>query len=434
MNWKEHYQSRIVTADEAAAKVKSGDNIVYGHATGEPQLFAEALIKRQDELKNVTFIHGLAMGPGLYCDESVNPDNINHETIFAGKNTRKAVQEGRARFVPMHFSDGPIAMRNGLLPVTVSVIHVTPPDRYGYCSFGISVDYERAGVEAAKLVIAEVNPKMPRTCGDTLIHVSQIDYFIESDRDLLIMEKPSIGAVEEAIGKFISELVDDGATLQLGVGAIPNALMEFLKDKNDLGIHTELISDGSMELIELGVINGSRKTLHKGKAIATFASGTPSLYEWLHENPIVEFYPVDYVNNSHVISLNEKMFSVNSALSIDLQGQVCAETLNARQFSGIGGQMDFVRGATWAKGGKSVIAMPATAKNGEISKIVAALKPGDAVSTPRNDVDYIVTEYGIAHLRGQNMQERARRLISIAAPKFRDELKEQFTSLYGFKL
>lgn len=434
MSWKDYYQSRIVTAEEAAAMIQDGDQISYGHATGEPQLFAPALLKREKELKGVAFVHGLAMGPAYYCDPKIDPECITHNTVFAGTNTRKAVQEGRAFFAPAHFSDCPDAFRSGLIPVDVAVIHVSPPDRFGYCSFGISVDYERAAVEAARLVIAEVNTKMPRTLGDTFIHVSEIDYFIPSDRPLIVMEKPKIGEVESAIGKHIAGLVGDGACLQLGMGAIPNAIMGFLTEKNDLGIHTELISDGAMELMEMGVINGKRKTLHPGKAIATFASGTTALYEWLNENPIVEFRPVDYVNNSHIISLNDNMISVNSALAVDLQGQVCAETINAKQFSGIGGQMDFVRGATWSKGGKSIIAMPATAKQGTISRIVATFQPGDAISTPRNDVDYVVTEYGVAHLRGQHIAERARRLIAIAHPDFRDELKEQFNAIYGLKL
>lgn len=434
MAWKEYYNSRKVSADEAAAKIKSGDRIAYGHATGEPQVMAEAILKREKELENVTFIHGLAMGPSLYCADHVDHKCITHETVFAGTNTRKAVHEERATFVPMHFSDCPGAFRNGIIPINVAIIHVSEPDKFGYCSFGISVDYERAAVDAASLVIAEVNSKMPRIFGDSLIHVTEIDYFVETSRDLYVMEKPTIGPVEEAIGKNIASLVEDGACLQLGMGAIPNAIMEFLGDKNDLGIHTELISDGAMELIKAGVINGKRKTLHPNKAVATFASGTTALYEWLHENPAVEFYPVDYINNSHIISQNEKMFSVNSALQVDCMGQVCAETINAKQYSGIGGQMDFVRGATWAKGGKSVIAMPATAKGGTISRIVATFKPGDAVSTPRNDVDYVVTEYGIAHLRGQNIQERARRLIAIAAPQFRDEIKEQFKEVYKLSL
>ena len=434
MSWKDYYQSRIVTADEAAAKIQDGDQISYGHATGEPQLFAPALIKREKELKGVAFVHGLAMGPAYYCDPQLDPECISHSTVFAGTNTRKAVQEGRATFTPAHFSDVPEMFSNCVIPVDVAVIHVSPPDRFGYCSFGISVDYERAAVQAARLVIAEVNTKMPRTIGDTLIHVNEIDYFIPSDRPLIVMEKPSIGEVETAIGKNIAELVEDGACLQLGMGAIPNAIMGFLTDKNDLGIHTELISDGAMELMVMGVINGKRKNLNPGKAIATFASGTTELYEWLNENPQVEFRPVDYVNDAHVISLNDNMVSVNSALSVDLQGQVCAETINAKQFSGIGGQVDFVRGATWSKGGKSIIAMPATAKKGTISRIVCHFNPGDAVSTSRNDVDYVVTEFGVASLRGQHIAERARRLTAIAHPDFRDELKEQFQAVYGLRM
>lgn len=434
MNWLEHYQSHIVSAQEAVSHVQNGDRIAYGQATGEPQMFAEALIKRQGELKDVAVIHGLAMGPSVYCGKDVNPAEIYHETTFAGAKTRKAVHEGRATFVPMHFSDMPRYFSNGAFPITVAAIHVSPPDRYGFCSFGVSVDYERAAVETARLVVAEVNPNMPRTYGDSLVHVSEIDYFIESDRRIYEMPRPSIGETEQAIGKHIAGLVEDGACLQLGMGAIPNAIMGFLTDKNDLGIHTELISDGAMDLMKLGVVNNRRKQIHVGKSVATFASGTKELYEWLNANPWVEFYPVQYINNSHIISQNDNVFSVNSALQVDMQGQVCAETINAQQYSGIGGQMDFVRGAAWSKGGKSIIAMPATAKGGEISRIVTTFKPGDAVSTPRNDVDYVVTEFGVAHLKGKNIAERARRLIAIAHPDFRAELKDQFKVIYGTSL
>ncbi|NPV91131.1 MAG: acetyl-CoA hydrolase/transferase family protein [Firmicutes bacterium] len=434
MSWNEYYKSRLITADEAAAKIKNGDRIVMGHGAGEPRLMPQALVKRQNELENVVVTHGIALGPGLYCQPDVDHNRIRLSTCFAGGSTRKAVQEGRAAFVAMHFSDVPKAYREKFLDINVAVTHVSPPDRYGYCSLGISVDYERAAIESADLVIAEVNINMPRTYGNTLVHVNDIDYFVESSQPLIVMSKPDVGPVEEAIGRHIASLVEDGATLQLGIGGIPNAILSFLRDKNDLGLHSELLSDGTMELIEAGVINGKRKTLHPCKALATFAAGTSELYKKLDGNPAVEFYPVEYINDSHVISLNDKMFSVNSAIQIDLLGQVCAETINAKQFSGIGGQMDFVRGACLSKGGKAVIAMPATAKNGTVSKIVAALQPGDAVTTPRNDVDYVVTENGIAHLRGQETRERARRLIAIADPKFRDELKSQFEHIYALKL
>lgn len=434
MNWQDYYSSRLISIDDAAAKIKDNDFIVYGHGTGEPVLFAGALLKRADELSNVRIYHGIGMGPGLYCDPSVNSSSIKHVTVFAGAKTRKAVQEGRADCIPMHFSDMPEGIRQGLTPATVAILHLTPPDRFGYCSMGISCDYERAALETAKLVIAEVNSRMPRTYGDTMVHVSEVDYFVQTDCPLYTMAPPNIGEVEKKIAGFISELVEDGACLQLGMGAIPNAIMEGLKDRNDLGIHTELLSDGAMELIKAGVVTNTRKNIHKGKSVCTFASGTTELYEWLNDNPMVEFYPVDYINNAHVVSLNDKVFSVNSAIQVDLQGQVCAETINGKQFSGIGGQMDFVRGATWSKGGKSIIAMPASTKNDTISKIVSVFKPGDAITTPRNDVDYVVTEYGVAHLRGQGICERARRLIEIAHPNFRDQLKEQFTEVYGFKL
>ena len=434
MEWKEHYESRKITADAAIAMLQKGDLIVGGHGTGEPQLLPEALVRHQHEMEGIVVYHGIALGPSVYCGENVDPAHVQHLTIFAGTNTRKAVQQGRALFVPMHFSDGPIAIRNGLVPVDVSWIHVSPPNKHGYCTLGITNDYQRAGMEMARLVVAEVNTNMPRTYGDSLVHVSQIDYFVPSDRPLIEMSKPSIGEVEAAIGRYVADMVEDGCTMQFGMGGIPNAIVGFLKEKNDLGLHSELISDGSMELMKSGNANNSRKKVHVGKTVGTFCSGTKELYEWLDDNPAVEFYPVDYINNSHVIAQNDKVFSVNSALQADLMGQVCAETINGKQFSGIGGQMDFVRGASLSKGGKSVIAMPSTAAKGKVSRIVAGVQPGDAVTTPRNDVDYIVTEYGVAKLSGVDIAERARRLIAIAHPQFRDQLKDQFVEIYGLHL
>jgi len=431
LNWKEHYQTRIITADEAIKLLKKGDIVVSGHATGEPQLLPEALVRNQEKVDGIVVYHGIALGPSVYCGKDVDPKHIEHLTIFAGTNTRQAVQEGRARFVPMHFSDSPIALRKGIIPADVAWLHLSPPDKHGYCSMGISCDYQRAGAERARLVVAEINPNMPRTYGDTLIHVTEIDYFVESDRPLIEMKKAEVGPLEMAIGKNISELLEDGSTMQFGMGAIPNAIVGFLKNKNDLGIHSELFPDGAMELIMAGNVTNKYKKVHTGKSVCTFASGTGELYKWLDQNPAVEFYPVDYINNSYLIAQNDKVFSVNSALQVDLQGQVCAETINAKQYSGIGGQMDFVRGATWSKGGKSIIAMSATAKNGQISRIVSTFKPGDAVTTPRNDVDYVVTEYGAAHLRGVDMAERARRLIAIAAPQFRDQLMDELVQVYG---
>ncbi len=374
------------------------------------------------------------MGPAIYCHEDVNLENLKLESFFAATSTRKAIQDGRATFVPMHFSEMPYAFRNGLSPIDVAILHISEPDKFGYCSFGICVDIQRVIMENAGLVIAEVNNNMPRTYGDSLVHVREIDYFVKSDRPLYELEKPQVTPIEEAIGRNIADLVEDGSCLQLGIGGIPNAIMEFLKEKNDLGVHTELVSDGTMELMKAGNITGKKKTIHKNKAIATFASGTTEFYEWLNENPSVEFYPVDYVNDPHIIAQNEKMFSVNAALQIDLMGQSGAETINGLQFSGVGGQVDFVRGAKMAKGGKSILAMPSTAKKGTISRIVAGFQPGDAVTTSRNDIDYVITEHGVAALRGQSIHERARRLIAIAEPKFRDELREQFKDIYKLSL
>ncbi len=333
ISWINYYKTRIISADKAAAMIENGDRLSHGHATAEPQLIAPALMKRLEELENVTFVHGLTMGPAIYCNEDVDISKLRHESFFASVSTRKAIQDGRATFVPMHFSEMSQAFSSGITPVDVAITQVSKPDKFGYCSFGITIDIQRVIVENARLVIAEVNDNMPRTYGDTLVHVSEIDYFVKSNRPLYELAKPTITPIEEAIGKNIANLVEDGSCLQLGIGGIPNAIMEFLKDKNDLGVHTELISDGTMELMKAGVITGKNKTINKGKAIATFAAGTTELYEWLHENPSVEFYPVDQVNSPHIIAQNDKMFSVNSALQVDLMGQSGAETINGRQFS-----------------------------------------------------------------------------------------------------
>lgn len=434
MESKDYYHNRIITAEQAAAKIENGDQIMLGHGVGMPIVFPDALAKRHDELKNVRIYHGVAYGPAPYCAEHIDPTNLSCRTLFESVNTRKACAEGRGDFFPCHFSAMPANIRSGRVPINVAIVHITPPDRHGFCSFGISVDYQRAAVEVARLVIAEVNPNMPRTFGDTLIHVSEVDYFVESDNPLYTIGMPVIGDVEEKIGQHIALLVDDGSCLQVGIGSIPEAVMRLLKDKNDLGIHTELLSDGIMELMKKGVINNKRKTLHAGKTIATFAGGSREFYDWLHENPSVEFYSVDYVNYAHIISLNDNMVSINSALEVDLQGRVNAEAIGVFQYSGVGGQVDFIRGATWAKGGKSIIALPSTAKNGTISRISAVFSPGTPETTSRNDVDYIVTEFGVAHLRGKTLGDRARRLIAISAPKFREELKEKYEFIYGIKL
>lgn len=434
MNWRKYYNERKISIDDAAAMIQNNDVIVYGHAACEARLFAAALMKREKDLSNVKVIHGVSFGPGLYCQPEIDPSCIQHVSLFAAAQTRKAVQEGRASFAPMHFSDIPTNFQNGLLGVTVSVLHVSKPNEDGLCSLGVGCDYEKEGKEAARLVIAEVNEQMPRTYGDTFVHVSEIDYFVETDESVLTIGLPVISDVEKRIAAHISELIEDGACLQLGIGGVPNAIMEGLKTRNDLGIHTEMLSDSAMDLIKSGVVTNKKKSIHQGVSVATFAAGSKEFYDWINENSLVELHRVQYINDPRIIAANDHVLSVNSALQVDLMGQVVAETVNGRQFSGIGGQMDFVRGANWSKGGKSIIAMPAGAKGDTISRIVAAHKAGDAVTTPRTDVDYIVTEFGSARLKGRGIADRARLLIEIAHPNFRDQLKDEFKEVYGYKL
>jgi 4-hydroxybutyrate CoA-transferase len=380
------------------------------------------MVDRAAEIENVEVVHMVAMGKGLYCNPGMET-HFRHNALFVGVSTRAAVNSGRGDYTPCFFSEIPRLFREKILPVDIAMIQVTPPDRFGYCSLGISVDYTMAAAKYAKCVMAEINPNMPRTMGDTFIHVSEIDYFVPSDLPLLELPQPKIGPVEEAIGRNVAELVEDGATLQLGIGAIPDALLMFLKDKHDLGIHSEMISDEAVELIKAGVVNGKKKTLHKGKAVATFLMGTRKLYEFADQNPMIEMYPVDYTNDPFVISQNDKVVAINSALQVDLMGQVCADTIGAKQFSGVGGQVDFVRGASRSQGGKSIIALPSTAAGGKISRIAAQLDPGASVTTSRNDVHYVVTEHGIADLRGKTLRERAAAMIEVAHPDFRSELK-----------
>lgn len=434
MSWEEHYKSNTISKEEAASKIKSGDQVILTHANGEPGLVINALGKRQNEVEGVRIWHGISFGPGHHVAEDINPESIQLECIFVGPATRKAANEGRALVTPMHFSDAPNNIRTGLVKCDVALMHVSKPDAFGYVSLGVSVDFELAAIEKANTVIAEVNENMPRTFGKGIIHVSEIDYFVQSSEPLITIGESVIGEKEELIGKNIAALIKDGSCLQIGVGAMPDAVMKFIADKNDLGIHTEMMTTGTMNLIKSGVANGKCKNINKGIAVSTFAGGTKELYEWLHENPQVEFYPVDYVNDGNIIKQNDNMISINSALQVDMMGQVTAEAIGPKQYSGVGGQMDFVRGATWSKGGKSFIALTSTARKGTVSRITAALAPGTPVTTPRNDVDNIVTEYGVAALRGQPIVERARRLIAIAHPDFRDELKDDFERVYELKL
>ncbi|HHY90173.1 MAG TPA: acetyl-CoA hydrolase/transferase family protein [Clostridiales bacterium] len=425
MSWKELYKSKLVSAEEAVKHIKSGDRVVLGHAVGEPLELVDAMVKNKDSYENVEIVHMVAMGKGEYTAPGMEP-HFRHNAIFVGGRTRKAVNEGRADYTPCFFHEVPKMFREGYLPVDVALIQVSPPDQHGYCSFGVSVDYTKPAAEAAKLVIAEVNDQMPRTMGDSFIHVSQLDYIVETSRPIIELPPPKIGDVEKAIGENCASLIEDGSTLQLGIGAIPDAILLFLKDKKDLGIHSEMISDGVVELVEAGVINNSKKSINRGKSVVTFLMGTKKLYDYVHDNPAVAMHPVNYVNDPYVVAQNYKMVSINSCIQVDLMGQVASESIGLKQFSGVGGQVDFVRGASIAKDGKSIIAMPSTASQGKISRIVPFLDEGSAVTTSRNDVHYVVTEYGIAELRGKTLKQRARALIEIAHPDFRDQLIEEY--------
>lgn len=396
---------------------------MLGHACGEPQLLPEAMVRRAEKLKDVEIVHMGSLGKCLYARPEMEGHFIHNGLFFLGPVVREAYLDGRADFTPCFFSELPALFKSEEFPIDVALISVSPPDQHGFCSLGVSVDYTWQAIQSAKMVIAEVNPNMPKTYGKTHVKVEDIDYFVYSDLPLLELPRPKIGKVETRIGQNIAELVDDGATLQLGIGAIPDATLSFLRDKKDLGIHSEMISDGVMELVDSGIINCSRKSLHPHKMVITFLMGTEKLYRWVDNNSMLEFYPVDYVNDPYIIMRNDKMVAINSALQVDALGQVVADTLGPTQFSGVGGQVDFIRGTARSKGGKSIIALPSTAAGGKISRIVPYLDKGAAVTTSRNDVDYIVTEYGIAALKGKTVKERMHALTNICHPDFRDKMK-----------
>lgn len=422
-NWRNLYQHKIMGADQALKVIKSGDRVVIGHACGEPQTLVEAMVKRAPELRDVEIVHMVAMGQAKYAQPGMEA-SFRHNALFVGSTTRKAVEEGRAEYTPCFFSEVPRLFRNKLLPVDVVLLQITPPDQDGFCSYGVSVDYTQPAAESATTVICQMNSKLPFT-GGAQIHLDHIHVIVEQDQPLLELKPPQIGEVERKIGEHVASLIPDGATLQLGIGAIPDAVLLFLGDKKNLGIHSEMFSDGVVFLAESGVITNRKKTINHGKFIATFLMGTQKLYDFVHHNPDVEMRSVDYVNDPYIVGQHDQMISINSAIQVDLMGQVNAEMIGSKQFSGIGGQVDFVRGASRSVGGKSIIALPSTAANGKISRITAELDRGAAVSTSRNDVHIVVTEFGIAELRGKSLCERARALIAIAHPDFRAILSEQ---------
>lgn len=426
MDWKKIYKERTVSAEEALRHVNSGDSVVPAHAAAEPQYLINKLMERKDALEGVRIVQGLNIGDAPYAQDQYQDTFIN-VSFFCGKNNRKCIQEGRGEFLPIHFYAQPRAIREGILPCDIGLIQVTPPDENGYVNMGTSCDQTRVVIEKSRLTIAQVNHKMPHLCGDTLVHVSDIDYFVEHDEDIYkIAPISSEDPVAEKIGYNISTLIEDGATLQMGQGTIPNAILKFLEDKKDLGIHTEVFSDNLIPLIKSGVVNGKRKTINRGKIISTFVQGTQKLYDYVDHNNMIQLMPVNYTNDVAIIAQNDNMVAINSALEVDLMGQVVADAIGSKTFSGVGGQLDFLRGAEQARNGKPIIALPSTAKGGEISRISAMLKPGTPITTTRQDVHYVVTEYGIAYLFGKSIKQRAQALIDIAHPKFRDQLKVDF--------
>jgi 4-hydroxybutyrate CoA-transferase len=422
-DWKQKYAKKIMSAEMALKQVKNGDRVVVGHACGEPPTLVDALVARAPELKDVEIVHMVAMGPAKYAQPGME-GSFRHNSLFVGAATRKAVSEGRALHTPCFFSEIPRLFRERILPVDVTLMEVSPPDENGWCSLGVSVDYTLASARSDHVTIAQMNRFMPRTMGER-IHLDEIDCIVEKDEPIIELKPPVIGDKEKAIGENVAKLIEDGSTLQLGIGAIPDAVLLFLKDKKDLGIHSEMFSDGVLALAEAGVVTNRKKTINTGKFVVTFLMGTRKLYDFVDNNPDVMMRTVDYTNDPNIIGLHEKMISINSALQVDMMGQVNAEMIGRNQFSGVGGQLDFVRGASRSKGGKSIIALPSTASGGKVSRIVCELDRGSAVTTSRNDVHFIVTEYGAAELRGKSIRDRARALIAIAHPEFRDSLIKQ---------
>ena len=412
---------RMVSAAEAVATIRSGDQVFVQGAAATPTALLEALVARANELADVGIVHLHAEGPAPHLAPEV-AGAFRHRALFIGKNARQAVHEGRADFVPIFLSDIPRLFAKRLLPLDAVLIHVSPPDAHGYCSLGTSVDVTLAAIRAAKTVIAQVNPRMPRTHGDGFIHVRDIDFAVGVDSPLYTHALKEPTDVERTIGELVASLIPDGATLQMGIGAIPAAVGHALRDKKDLGVHTEMFTDTVMDLVEAGVITGARKEINRGKIVTAFLMGSSKLYDFVDDNPLIEMRPADYTNDTAVIRRFSKMMAINSAIEIDLTGQVCADSMGTKFFSGVGGQMDFIRGAALADEGRAIIALPSTAAGGRVSRIVPTLSEGAGVVTTRAHVQTVVTEYGIAELHGRSIRERVRALIGIAHPQFRDEL------------
>ena len=421
MSWEIEYKKKLRTPDEALRSVQSGMRVYIQPGCAEPETLVEALLRRGPAVRDVELVHMMTMGAAPYVAPEM-AGHFRHNAVFIGANVREAINDGRADYTPVYLSEIEELFESGALAIDVALIEVSPPDAHGFCSFGVGVDTTLTAAKCARYVVAQVNDQMPRTYGDSFIHVSKIDAVVESSRPLCAMKKPEITDMHVAIARNVAGLIDDGSVLQTGIGGIPDAVLPFLADRKDLGVHSELVSDGVMPLIDAGVITGARKNFKPRKIILGFALGSKQLFDYVDDNPIFEFHPTAYTNDPALIARNDKMVAINSALQVDLTGQVCSDSIGTYFYSGIGGQVDFLRGASRSKGGKPIIALPSTAKNGTVSRITPMLDPGAGVVTSRGLIRYVVTEYGVAYLHGKSIRERAKALIEIAHPKFREEL------------
>ncbi|MBN1392984.1 MAG: GNAT family N-acetyltransferase [Sedimentisphaerales bacterium] len=420
-DWKEKHKDKITTAEQAMKLIKSGNHIFIGTGCGQPQHLVDALVNHSSGITDAHIVHLLTVGAAPYADEKFR-EKFKMNSFFIADNVRDTLSRGIGDYTPIFLSEIPHEFERGRIPIDVALVSVTPPDVNGLCSLGVSVDIVKSAAANARFVVAQVNSRMPRTFGDSFLHVNTIDALVPYDEEIIEADVPEPDETIRCIGQNIARLVEDGSTIECGIGRIPHAIVEFLMDKKDLGIHTEMFSDWIIELIEKGVVTCAKKTLNHGKVVASFCMGSRRLYDYIDNNPFFEFYPTEYVNDPYVISQNEKMVGINVGLEIDLTGQVCSDSLGYSFYSGIGGQVDFIRGASRSRGGKAIIAMPSTAKEGKISRIVPHLTEGAGVVTTRGDVHYVVTEYGVAYLHGKSIRERVLSLINIAHPKFRKEL------------
>lgn len=432
MSWQSEYRTKLMSAREALQAVESGMRVYIHPGCAEPEVLVEALMDRAPHVQNVEIVHLLTMGRADYIAPEM-AGHFRHKAMFIGTNVREAVNDGRADYIPIYLSEIEGLFLSGQMPLDVALIQISPPDAHGFCSFGVGIDTTLTAAKCAKHVIAQVNHQMPRTYGDSFIHISKLNAIVEVSRPLCELPREEITDLHRSIARHVATLIEDGCTLQLGIGGIPDAVLLELTDRKDLGIHTEMLSHNAIPLIESGVINGRLKTLHPRKIVLSFVLGTKELFDYIHDNPVFEFHPCSYTNNPFIIAQNDRMIAVNSTLQVDITGQVCSDSIGQYFYSGFGGQVDFVRGARHSKGGKPIIAMPATAKNGTVSRIMPVLTPGSGVVASRGSIHYVVTEFGIAYLHGKSVQERAEALINIAHPKFRKELYEHCERTRWFK-